>query len=68
MLEQRSVNLKHHMLQLIENQKSVHILYSYNEMKNYIEQIPTYILDRMIFFLLKASEFLQSWKTSSVAC
>lgn len=60
--------MKHHMLQLIENQKSVHILYSYNEIKNYIKQISTYILDRMIFSLLKASEFLQSWKTSSVAC
>lgn len=33
------------MNQLFEDQRSVHVLYSYNEMKNYIEQAVSYIQD-----------------------
>lgn len=36
------------MNQLFEDQKSVHVLYSYNESKNYIKQIVSYIQDGIL--------------------
>lgn len=37
--------LKSKMNQLFEDQKNVHVLYSYNEMENYIKQVLSYIQD-----------------------
>ncbi|MGG6360503.1 MEDS domain-containing protein [Peribacillus frigoritolerans] len=41
--ERRIDILKSKMNQLFEDQKSVHVLYSYNEMENYIKQVLSYI-------------------------
>ncbi|MGM1033107.1 MEDS domain-containing protein [Peribacillus frigoritolerans] len=43
--ERRIDILKSKMNQLFEDQKNVHVLYSYNEMKNYIKQVLSYIQD-----------------------
>ncbi|MCZ0874295.1 MEDS domain-containing protein [Peribacillus sp. AS_2] len=37
--------MKSKMNQLFEDQKNVHVLYSYNEMENYIKQVLSYIQD-----------------------
>lgn len=37
--------MKSKMNQLFRNQRSVHVLYSYHEMKNYLEQVVSYIED-----------------------
>jgi len=39
---------KNKMNQLFEDQKSVHVLYSYNESENYIKQIVSYIQDGIL--------------------
>ncbi|MGE7595946.1 MEDS domain-containing protein [Peribacillus frigoritolerans] len=41
--ERRIDILKSKMNQLFEDQKNVHVLYSYNEMENYIKQVLSYI-------------------------
>jgi hypothetical protein len=43
--ERRIDILKSKMNQLFEDQKNVHVLYSYNEMENYIKQVLSYIQD-----------------------
>lgn len=43
--ERRVDILKSKMNQLFEDQKNVHVLYSYNEMDNYIKQVLSYIQD-----------------------
>ncbi|WP_364280962.1 MEDS domain-containing protein [Peribacillus frigoritolerans] len=43
--ERRIDILKSKMNQLFEYQKNVHVLYSYNEMENYIKQVLSYIQD-----------------------
>lgn len=43
--ERRIDILKSKMNQLFEDQKNVHVLYSYNEMENYIKQVLNYIQD-----------------------
>lgn len=49
------------MNQLFEDQKNVHVLYSYNEMENYIKQVLSYIQDgimaEIMSFLLKMTVF-----------
>ncbi|MCK6256505.1 MEDS domain-containing protein [Fictibacillus sp. KIGAM418] len=40
--------MKSKMNQLFEDQKSVHVLYSYNGMKNYIEQVVSFIQDGVV--------------------
>lgn len=42
------IHLKSKMNQLFEDQRSVHVLYSYNGMKNYIEQAVSYIQDGVV--------------------
>ncbi|MFC5364285.1 MEDS domain-containing protein [Peribacillus frigoritolerans] len=43
--ERRIDILKSKMNQLFEDQKNVHVLYSYNQMENYIKQVLSYIQD-----------------------
>jgi len=43
--ERRIDILKSKMNQLFEDQKNIHVLYSYNEMENYIKQVLSYIQD-----------------------
>lgn len=43
--ERRIDILKSKINQLFEDQKNVHVLYSYNEMENYIKQVLSYIQD-----------------------
>lgn len=43
--ERRIDILKSKMNQLFEDEKNVHVLYSYNEMENYIKQVLSYIQD-----------------------
>ncbi|WP_241665055.1 MEDS domain-containing protein [Peribacillus simplex] len=43
--ERRNDILKSKMNQLFENQKNIHVLYSYNEMENYLNQVLSYIQD-----------------------
>ncbi|MED3993186.1 MEDS domain-containing protein [Peribacillus frigoritolerans] len=43
--ERRIDILKSKMNQVFEDQKNVHVLYSYNEMENYIKQVLSYIQD-----------------------
>ncbi|WP_330501803.1 MEDS domain-containing protein [Peribacillus frigoritolerans] len=43
--ERRIDILKSKMNQLFEDQKNVHVLYSYNDMENYIKQVLSYIQD-----------------------
>ncbi len=37
--------MKHKMKELFEEQRSIHVLYSYNGMKNYLEQIVSFVQD-----------------------
>ncbi|MEY8734707.1 MEDS domain-containing protein [Peribacillus frigoritolerans] len=46
--ERRIDILKSKMNQLFEDQKNVHVLYSYNEMEDYIKQVLNYIQDGII--------------------
>lgn len=41
--KKRGDHMKSRMNQLFEDQRNVHVLYSYNEMKDYIEQVVNYI-------------------------
>jgi hypothetical protein len=48
MQERRGDHLKNKMNELFETQKSVHVLYSYEGMQNYIEQVVSYIHDGIL--------------------
>ena len=55
--ERRDYVLKSKMNQLFAEQKSIHILYSYDQQENYIRQVVSYIQEGFLleiaFFLLK---------------